>query len=639
MELLFLWLDNSYINFKNTTFNFSNRYKAICSVEYGKKAKIEIEEYSNYIPNFFNKLFVENQFKGSNVVNVTGIIGENGIGKTNLCLSLIDILNIGNITPYNYMIGFKSLKINEIIVYSNLVDVEHEFIASPNIKLKSIFKYVKKGRNYIDQQEEIVKESISFYYNPIFDLKGYPQAISNKHKSYIDISTNSLIEDDVIDSNESYDSEDKILLYKYANVERQFEFISNSNDFVVNTLNLPTEIIISIRNVRFNESIRQIKGDYLNYFNSISDKINSTKANLVRSLEAIKKDIENNNTYSSLDDFFKAISPDEKQLEDLTRVRKELLRLNFLSNLFNNLFINLHNSGFQTNIGDLKEADNDGLYEALEKFYSQINWLSKINSSSVRLYDFYRKGLEIIDKVDTTERILEDEISFVCSIEDGRQILKIHREYISSIPSTNKQGVLYFNWRDISSGEKALLDLYSRLYFGLKNKLKEKEIIISEKFNFIYLFVDEGEMGFHPQWQKEYLYNLLKFVKIYFKDVAVQVFITSHSPFIISDLPKQNLIFLQKNGPFTEIAELDENVAFASNIHTLYTNSYFIKGGIKGKFSEEWLNKELKDLFSSKKKINIDRIRKVISLIGEPVLRSTLNDLLDKREKKYVSDN
>jgi AAA15 family ATPase/GTPase len=74
MELIYIWVDN-YRNIQNMGFNFSPRF----NVDFNKQNEqsehptLLIKENSSYI-----KLFEEK------VDNITGIIGKNGSGKTNI---------------------------------------------------------------------------------------------------------------------------------------------------------------------------------------------------------------------------------------------------------------------------------------------------------------------------------------------------------------------------------------------------------------------------------------------------------------------------------------------------------------------------------------------------------------------------
>ena len=65
---------------------------------------------------------------------------------------------------------------------------------------------------------------------------------------------------------------------------------------------------------------------------------------------------------------------------------------------------------------------------------------------------------------------------------------------IYQLPSFDNSSFLTYDWRGMSTGEDALLTQYSRFY-EIKSRLKQKNLLI---------LIDEGDLYFHPQWQKEY---------------------------------------------------------------------------------------------------------------------------------------
>lgn len=180
-------------------------------------------------------------------------------------------------------------------------------------------------------------------------------------------------------------------------------------------------------------------------------------------------------------------------------------------------------------------------------------------------------------------------------------------------------------WHDLSDGEATMLSLFARLWEKLQ-KIKHSNIIL----------LDEFELGLHPQWQKEAISRLIKFFEL-ININKHHLILTSHSPFLVSDLPRENVIFLdtKKNNegiPCCKVCE-PENMerTFGANIHSLYRSSFFMDG-LMGKFAEGKINDVIADL-KSKRKINSIRkaeIRYIIDMIGEDILRYGL-------ERMYVS--
>ena len=139
-------------------------------------------------------------------------------------------------------------------------------------------------------------------------------------------------------------------------------------------------------------------------------------------------------------------------------------------------------------------------------------------------------------------------------------------------------------------------------------------------------------------------------------DSRVQIIIATHSPFILSDLPRENVMLLHKcknnhckvgnynkdscnfKDACTVKCENVENIneTFGANIHSLLSHSFFMKSTI-GEFAkrkiEDWIEgiEKGEDLSSE------------IDKIGEPVLKNKLktmmkyNDMDELKEKNKKS--
>lgn len=149
--------------------------------------------------------------------------------------------------------------------------------------------------------------------------------------------------------------------------------------------------------------------------------------------------------------------------------------------------------------------------------------------------------------------------------------------------------------------------------------------------------------------------------------------IVTHSPFVLSDLPIQNILFLEKGG---NKADKSDVASFGANIHTMLVNSFFLKGGAMGQFAKEtivkiidqvnatYLEEKLKYYKGDVEKmidenyqiirtlpetyqnqlrhgglfnvyIDWQFIRKMADVIQEPIVRQRLKELLERR-RNYV---
>ena len=125
------------------------------------------------------------------------------------------------------------------------------------------------------------------------------------------------------------------------------------------------------------------------------------------------------------------------------------------------------------------------------------------------------------------------------------------------------------------------------------------------------------------------------------------LFIT-HSPFILSDIPKQNVLFLE-NG---RSINYENKNTFGANITDLLADSFFINDGLIGDFAKEkisitleWLKRKAnekrkknnqKDLFKKEnitvlefenESEEIEYHKKIINLIDEPLVKNKLKEM------------
>lgn len=193
----------------------------------------------------------------------------------------------------------------------------------------------------------------------------------------------------------------------------------------------------------------------------------------------------------------------------------------------------------------------------------------------------------------------------------------------------------------LSSGEKAMLDMYSRIYDAVISKHQRDS-------NYIWptLFVfDEAEIGFHPEWQRSYVKNITLFLEEMAKmatdlkrryrqdapEFRYQVILSSHSPIILSDIPSQCAIMLRRkpkeNRTVNESATRQQT--FGTNIFELYRDSFFLEDGLMGEFAENVIKKILSDIEENN---DVDTLPNRIQLVGDPQIRNYLT-------MKYASIN
>jgi len=181
-------------------------------------------------------------------------------------------------------------------------------------------------------------------------------------------------------------------------------------------------------------------------------------------------------------------------------------------------------------------------------------------------------------------------------------------------------------YRDLSFGEK----LFISLFIQISQKIDKNKLNI--------LFLDEITLAFHPNWEKKVIEFLIKI----FQNDNIHFIISSHSPFLLSDIPKQNIIFLDKdeNGNCKVVDGLKEKKqTFGANIHTLLSDSFFMEDGLMGEFAKSKIDEVIRLL--NKDKLDEKELKyceQIISIIGEPIVKNQLQRMLDSKRLKKVDE-
>ena len=183
----------------------------------------------------------------------------------------------------------------------------------------------------------------------------------------------------------------------------------------------------------------------------------------------------------------------------------------------------------------------------------------------------------------------------------------------------------------LSSGEIKILELLSLVNYEINLLKKTKSSL---------LLLDEIEIMLHPLWQKKIFSNLYQLISS-FHNKNFHLIFTTHSPFLLSDIPKQNIIFLDtdENGNCKVVDGLKEKKqTFGANIHTLLSDSFFMDGGLMGEFAKGKIDKAIKLL--NQEQLNEDDLKyceQIISIIGEPIVENQLEKMLHYKKVDYLA--
>lgn len=159
---------------------------------------------------------------------------------------------------------------------------------------------------------------------------------------------------------------------------------------------------------------------------------------------------------------------------------------------------------------------------------------------------------------------------------------------------------LQFSW-GMSTGENALFCLFARIFDVMKKKDNLKSVI---------LLLDELDGSYHPKWQQRILKSLIDFIQKQFSGVTFQIVLTTHSPVLLSDIPKDNIVFMNNQMQFK--SEIEHEQTFAANIATLYYDSFFMEDGSIGEIAKNVIGRIIDTINeTNKKNIQNDDKRKI----------------------------
>lgn len=181
------------------------------------------------------------------------------------------------------------------------------------------------------------------------------------------------------------------------------------------------------------------------------------------------------------------------------------------------------------------------------------------------------------------------------------------------------------SFETFSSGEKQLLNSISTLTYHIFNiESNHYGNPDGVKYSNVNLILDEIELYFHPAYQRQYIDKLTSIIgQLPLENLRnINIIMSTHSPFILSDIPNQYVLKLQDGLP----RPTDEVNSFASNIHDLLKDEFFMKGGTMGSFASRYIDSLVTEL-TSKEKLGNSRkesLKNNIELIGEPLIKNAL---------------
>lgn len=200
------------------------------------------------------------------------------------------------------------------------------------------------------------------------------------------------------------------------------------------------------------------------------------------------------------------------------------------------------------------------------------------------------------------------------------------------------------DYSNLSSGEIQLFQTLSTHLYHVSNLLSVNDN--RPKYKNFNLVFDELEICMHPEYQRRFIDMLLFALNnvVHGRECWINVFIFTHSPFILSDIPTNNILFLIEGSQ--DDSKNKKTITFAQNIGEMMYDSFFMKKTI-GDFAEAKLKRIIKikqgrnpdsrdeQYTNDEEGKNLQKAHKKememnLALIGDPVIRSLIEEI-DKK--------
>ena len=237
----------------------------------------------------------------------------------------------------------------------------------------------------------------------------------------------------------------------------------------------------------------------------------------------------------------------------------------------------------------------------------------------------------------------------------------VDNEHLEEYKEIKNRSLNIIPFAGLSAGERQIAYTLGNIVYHLKNiESAKKDFNIdpnhleSLKYDFVNIMLDEVELYFHPDLQRRFVNLLIDAIKGLNLDSTsgINVTLITHSPFVLSDIPSENIMFLSRNKE-----DVLEGNTFAANIHDLFNNTFFLPYTVgelarkeisdivglynvwrtnksrmvrTGSDNKEWSVSEQELGEVTKRKWA--KMKYIASVVGDDYLQSELTDMLEEME-------
>lgn len=642
MHLLYIWI-SEYGKVKEQGVKLSSKYKI--SVKRTQKTKNGLPVYEINIQT--NTDFIENFF-GTGIFDIAVAVGQNGAGKTTLAHMIMECASealqienyLGEYIGHNkkscILIYEKTEGENKNPqIYINANNFEYEIAKSNNqltiSKLDSgnsfvqPLSYFSNVFNSSELRDSFVAGDINInsivqqqIYTPSVIMKRNQEKRRKAYHHYVDNSYN-----DVLYTLADIQMQNVIQSYEDYQAVSFLNCFFNSPDSIKAELPIFDKITIHFRpfaeELVFDQEENQNVQKWLDSFMKPSPDVNEKDAsNLLQPYYAPRYILE----FSRRAGYYcivSQINPNWK-LHVMACLFSEVIALLFGS-LFDYIVESLlRNLNLAAAVVDIEFWDKlKILLKAAEQNHDYCEDDNHMKYVITMFNKYYNEAKEILAG-DTYEEITQG----TYRLEDIKKFLRFYRNSYTRYRIWTKYISIEFH--PSSSGEMSMVNLVSYMYqaFAKPNTNNEDILII----------IDELDAYLHPRWQQGILSWLLKWWQNdnLFKKYNIQIFFTTHSPILLSDIPGDKVIYLHKESQHIYLEESNHKT-FGADIYTLFYDSFFMDKGSIGEFAKNKVDELINWLKKDDSEMGEKEVLYLLESIGDHNAVIQLKGMYE--EKKY----
>lgn len=563
MKICFIWTER-FRNFRDFGLNLSS---------------VEKFAYRNGVLEMESLTPLPDDFFGSTITEVTGIVGKNGAGKSNALELLFHAIKSGN----------DSLVKDFLVVTSEL----GQYVCH--------FSFASGGPPIVPPGFDVLKYDPGFCRaKAVFFSNVYDERKLSFHSDVSDISLNNFYRRPI---------NSKLRTSSFTKQIR----LTNSKVFRTLDIDLPEKVQLlsrlwsyrttyrldnlrsttSLKMKEFSRSFRERARDIssINKF-PILFKFGYFIEVYIFCHKHIDLLVSRSKFTTGLDDLFHRLSAIRSTEEIADRL------IEYLDDTFS-----LDDFEISGTSSSMWRRESSGLKE----FHEQIKFIQQLKSSIYDLhFEYFSEGSR------------SRNIEYFTFDYNSKKAKKFISDYTELFGDTE---LFDIDWLGISSGHKAYLNVFASLHQELK-ATRHEELV---------LCIDEGDLYLHPKWQVEFFDKLINALPNLYSG-KVQLILTSHSPFLLSDLPRQNITILDPEigGAAMNGVDLVSNT-FGGNLYDLYAEFFFLGE----KRTSDFAYKKIKKLIEMVEggnltKLEKNNLRRHINIFGDEIVQFRLNEQLKK---------